>query len=115
MTRDALSLFSSWSGGLGRPLIGNYASQPAHLALRGDRLLYSAERHLRQLDAGRLLDEFVALADADQTNQDVLDFAKRYGPLYLCEHHGIAAGGRPTSWAVEFTCMGEREAGQKLY
>ena len=104
MTVTVPQLLSRWSGGLGRPLIGNYATVPARLELHGSRLLYSAEGRLRRLDTARLLDDFVALADVDATQRDILEFAKRYGPLYLCDRHGIAAYHKPL--LMSFSALG---------
>jgi hypothetical protein len=97
-------LFSSWTGGLGRPLTGNYAIVPAHLELRGARLLYSAVGKVKRLDPSRLLDHFVSLADLQSGDRDILEFAKRYGPLYLCEHHGLAAYHKPL--LMSFSALG---------
>jgi hypothetical protein len=88
-------LFSRWNGGLGRPLTGNYAIVPKRIELRGSRLVYTGEGKITRLDPSRMLDRFVALAEPRSRDQNILEFAKRYGPLYLCKHHGLAAYHKP--------------------
>lgn len=95
MTIDASLLFSRFTGGLGRPLTGDRVWMPAHLELRGSRLLYSAPERTRRVDPECLLDRFIALSDRSSTDRDILAFARRYGPLYICEHHGIAIYHKP--------------------
>jgi hypothetical protein len=63
--------------------------------LRGKRLVYSVERRLKRIQPDQLLDRFIALSGRFTTPADVLSFARRYGPLYLCDHHGIAAYHKP--------------------
>ncbi len=91
----ASQLFSRWTGGLGRPITGNRAIVPVRLDLTHSRLIYSERGRVKRLDTSRLLDRFVALADHDSTDRDVLEFATHYGPLYLCEQHGLAAFHKP--------------------
>jgi hypothetical protein len=100
----ASQLLSRWTGGLGRPLTGNRAIVPVRLELQQSRLVYSAVGRIRRLDTSRLLDRFVALADQESTDHDVLDFAKQYGPLYLCEHHGLSSFHKPL--LVNFSALG---------
>lgn len=88
-------LLSRSTGGLDRPLTGNYAAVPGRIELRGRRLFYSRDARLRRVDTSRLLDRFVALADTSSEKVDIFAFAKRYGPLYLCEHHGLASYHKP--------------------
>ena len=95
MTKDISLLLSRWSGGLGRPLTGNYVGMPESLELRGSRLVYSAAGRLKRVAPEHLLDDFLKLADQFADSRDILTFARRYGPLYLCEHHGIAAYHKP--------------------
>src|ERR1700736_6357849 len=97
-------LLSRWSGGLGRPLTGDRASVPLNLELRGARLVYSEEGQLKRVDTSRLLDRFVALANRQSTDRDVVEFAKQYGPLYLCEHHGLASYHKPV--LLNFSAVG---------
>ena len=61
------------------------------LQLRGQRLVYSVERKLRRVQTEQLLDRFIALNGRFVMPGDVLSFARHYGPLYLCDRHGIAA------------------------
>src|SRR5208282_1147299 len=95
MTIDASLLFSRFTGGLGRPLTGDCVWMPAHLELRGSRLLYSTPERIRRVDPVRLLDRFIALSDRSSTDRDILAFARRYGPLYICEHHAMAIYHKP--------------------
>jgi hypothetical protein len=95
MTKPAALLFSRFTGGLGRPLTGDSVWMPAYLELRGSRLLYSTPERTRRVDPSRLLDQFIALSDQSSTDRDILAFARRYGPLYICEHHGIAIYHKP--------------------
>jgi hypothetical protein len=97
-------LLSRWTGGLGRPLTGSRAFVPAHLQVRRSRLVYSDFGRVMRLDTSRLLDRFVALADQESTDRDVLEFAILYGPLYLCEHHGLAAFHKPL--LMNFSALG---------
>jgi len=68
---------------------------PAHVELRRARLCYSAEGKLRRLGLSGLLDDFVALADPQSGDHDILKFAKQYGPLYLCKDHGLVSYHKP--------------------
>jgi hypothetical protein len=89
MTKDFSLLFSQWSGNLGRPMIAGLISMPTNLQLRGQRLVYSVERGFKRVQTEQLLDRFIGLSG--RVPGDVLSFAKRYGPLYLCDRHRIAA------------------------
>lgn len=106
MTKDVdiSLLLSRWTGGLGRPLTGNYISMPESIELRGSRLVYSRKRTLKRVKPERLLDDFLELADESANNRDILRFARRHGPLYLCESHGIAAYHRPV--LMSFSSLG---------
>jgi hypothetical protein len=95
MTKGVALLLSRWNGGLARPLIGDYVSMPRHLELRGARLLYSGNQWFKYIDASRLLDRFIGLSDQFSSDRDILAFARQYGPLYLCEHHGLAIYHKP--------------------
>ncbi|HTT75760.1 MAG TPA: hypothetical protein VMF50_07225 [Candidatus Binataceae bacterium] len=95
MTKGVALLLSRWNGGLARPLIGDYVSMPRHLELRGARLLYSGNQWFKHIDASRLLDRFIGLSDQFSSDRDILAFARQYGPLYLCEHHGLAIYHKP--------------------
>lgn len=70
-------------------MIAGLISMPTNLQLRGKRLVYSVEREFKRVQTEQLLDRFIALSG--QVPGDVLSFAKSYGPLYLCDRHGIAA------------------------
>jgi hypothetical protein len=100
----ASQLLSRSTGGLGRPLTGSRAFVPAHLEVRRSRLVYSDLGRVKRLDTLRLLDRFVALADQQSTDRDVHEFAIHYGPLYLCEHHGLAAYHKPL--LMNFSALG---------
>jgi hypothetical protein len=106
MMDNALLLFSRWTGALGRPLTGNCAAMPKTLELQGSRLVYSRGSRMRRIDSSRLLDHFVSLADSSAGNRDLLRFALRYGPLYLCEHHGIAAYHKPVLMSSSSSPLG---------
>ncbi|MGB3549618.1 MAG: hypothetical protein WA993_02935 [Candidatus Binatus sp.] len=95
MMKDVSLLLSRWTGGLGRPMTASQVAMPRSLELRGQRLVYSVDRKLRRIQPDELLDRFIALSDRFNTPADVLSFARRYGPLYLCDHHGIAAYHKP--------------------
>ncbi len=88
-------MLSAWSGAFGRPLTDNCASMPERLELRGSRLFYSGEWRLKRIKLDRLLDDFLRLGDQFSSPPDALAFARKYGPLFLCEHHGIAAYHKP--------------------
>lgn len=72
-------------------MIAGLIAMPTNLQLRGQRLVYSIERRLKQVQTEELLDRFIALSGGWMMPGDVLSFARRYGPLYLCDRHGIAA------------------------
>jgi hypothetical protein len=58
----------------------------------GSRLIYLNDWRIKRIkEPEHLLDDFLSVRNAE----DVLWFAKKYGPLYLCGHHGIAAYDRP--------------------
>jgi hypothetical protein len=46
---------------------------------------------IKRIDSSHLLDRFVELADSSSANLGILAFAKRYGPLYLCDRHALAS------------------------
>jgi hypothetical protein len=104
MTDGLTLLLSRWTGGLGRPLIGNYARIPEKLELRGTRLVYSETGRVKRIDAAKLLDRFIGLADPYSSNLDIAAFARDYGPLFLCEHHGLAAYHKP--FLMTFSALG---------
>src|SRR5271168_281750 len=104
MTSRLTLLLSRWTGGLGRPLIGNCARVPEKLELRGARLVYSERGRVRRIDLAKLLDRFIALADPNSPNSDIAAFATRYGPLFLCEHHSLAAYHKP--FLMTFNALG---------
>jgi hypothetical protein len=91
MTKDFSLLYSRWSGNLGRPMIAGLIPVPTNLRLRGQRLVYSVERKFKRVQTEQLLDQFIALSGGLRVPDDVLSFAECYGPLYLCDRHGIAA------------------------
>ena len=76
-------------------MTGNDVAVPALLELRGSRLVYSLDVKIKRINTSRLLDRFIALADRSSTDLELLAFARRYGPLYLCEHHGLAGYHKP--------------------
>jgi hypothetical protein len=65
------------------------------LEVRGSRLVYSEKGRVKRIDAIKLLDRFIGLADPACSNLDLAAFAKDYGPLFLCQHHGLAAYHKP--------------------
>jgi hypothetical protein len=95
MTRETSLLLSRWTGGLGRPLTGNCVRVPAQLEMRDRRLIYSGTSKTKQVEVSGLLDHFIALADRFSLDHDILKFARRFGPLYLCERHGLASYHKP--------------------
>lgn len=50
---------------------------------------------LRKIETGSMLEGFLALETSVAGNQDVLEFARAYGPLWLCEHHNFVAFHQP--------------------
>jgi len=88
-------MLSAWSGGFGRPLTDDRVLMPADLELHGSRLVYSGEGRFHKIRLDRLLDDFLGLADQFVSARDAFGFARKYGPLKLCEHHGIAAYHKP--------------------
>ncbi len=95
MMKDVSLLLSRWTGSLGRPMVASQIGLPISLKLRDQRLVYSVERRLAHIQPEELLDRFIALSGRFISSADVLTFARRYGPLYLCDHHGIAAFHKP--------------------
>jgi hypothetical protein len=95
MMKDLPLLLSRWSGSLGRPMVSSQIALPILLKVRDQRLVFSVERRLARIQPEELLDRFIALSGRFTSSTDVLSFARRYGPLYLCDHHGIAAYHKP--------------------
>lgn len=65
---------------------------PEHIRLKGERLAWgwgTGQTPTRTKETGgQMLDRFVRLADAEPS--EILDFAREWGPLQICEH-GIPA------------------------
>jgi hypothetical protein len=91
MTKNFSLLYSRWSGNLGRPMIAGLIPVPTNLRLRGKRLVYSVEQRFKQVQTEQLLDRFIALSGQGMMPDNILSFAEHFGPLYLCDRHGIAA------------------------
>jgi hypothetical protein len=94
MTQSFSLLFSSWTDGLGRPLTGSRALIPENVKVEGSRLVYSGVGALRRIDSSELLDQFVELASPASESRDIEAFARQYGPMHICERHGIASSHR---------------------
>jgi len=77
---------------------------PKSLALRLGRLCYSGEGQIKSLDPKLLLDRFVSLGRPGSRDEEILEFAKRYGPLYLCKAHGMVSYHKPL--LMSFSALG---------
>ena len=86
-------LFTAY--GLSRPIDGSSVSAPETLSLAGDDLLWSAKAAARKIEIGAMLESFLALETPVAGNEDVLEFARAYGPLWLCEQHNFVAYHQP--------------------
>jgi len=86
-------------GYLGRQIDGSTVSVPDTIRLSGDQIVWSARTAataVRRVDVDdRMLERFLALATPERDNQDVLEFARDFGPLWLCEDHGFVAFHQP--------------------
>jgi len=90
-----LALMFTADGYLSRPIDGSSVQSPDTLKLDGNRLVFSEATTPRKLDLRCVLENFLALSTPRRNNQDVLDFAREYGPLWLCERHRFAAYHQP--------------------
>jgi hypothetical protein len=90
------NLLSPSTGYLGRTIDGSAVSSPQMLRLQGDRLLWSSAMSVREIEVKGMLDRFLSLSiDHPTDNEDVLAFAKNFGPLWLCEKHSLVAYHQP--------------------
>lgn len=81
---------------LGRPISGAAARIPQTIKVVGERLVWSEQGDVREIETEGLLDAFLALAQPSAAaNPHILQFAKRFGPLRLCAKHGIVECHRP--------------------
>jgi hypothetical protein len=88
------SLFTA-AGFLGGPIDGSSVSAPETIKLVGDHLVWSAEGTVRKIEVGDMLERFLALETPERGNQDVFNFARDFGPLWLCQDHGFVAFHQP--------------------
>ena len=88
------SLFTA-AGFLGGPIDGSSVSAPETLKLVGDHLVWSADGTARKIEVGDILQRFLALETPERGNQDVFNFARDFGPLWLCQDHGFVAFHQP--------------------
>ncbi len=98
MTQPAgiLRIASLYTGaGLGGPIDGSTVSAPETLRLAGERIVWSPKATTRKIEVRRILERFLALETPAPGNQDVLEFARAYGPLWLCEQHNFVAYHQP--------------------
>jgi hypothetical protein len=83
------------NGFLGQPIAGATAAIPDSIQIAAGHLVWSPGGRFRRLkNPEAVLDAFVNLAVDDQPRA-ILSFAQRFGPLWLCERHGIVAWHRP--------------------
>ena len=106
------------SGVLERFLAGFGMIVPKDIWIEGDDLCWSWGREGADPIAGAgwakpgegLLEEFIGLADA--TNEEVVEYARKWGPLLLCEcgrpldHPVVSSPHRPAETARGGTCYG---------
>ena len=88
------SLFTA-AGFLGGPIDGSRVSAPETLKLAGDQLVWSAEGTAREIEVDGMLERWLGLETPAPGNQDVLEFARDFGPLWLCQDHGFVAFHQP--------------------
>jgi hypothetical protein len=84
------SLFTA-AGFLGGPIDGSSVSAPETIKLVDDHLVWSAEGTVRKIEIGEMLERWLGLETPEPGNQDVLDFVRDFGPLWLCQDHGFVA------------------------
>ena len=90
---DRKPVYGGWfSGG---PIDGSSVSAPETLKLVGDHLVWSADGTARKIEVGDILQRFLALETPERGNQDVFNFARDFGPLWLCQDHGFVAFHQP--------------------
>jgi hypothetical protein len=82
----------SWDDPGDSNLTPDYILVPGVVSFSAGRLRYERSRGQRKSPTPRILDGFLRLADA--TDEQITKFAKRWGPLYLCEH-GLPASHNP--------------------
>jgi hypothetical protein len=81
---------------LGRPIIGSAVCLPEIVLLSGRQLIYSEAGTVQEVETKGLLDSFLSLASQRSADdEDILAFAKRFGPLRCCARHAIVAYHRP--------------------
>jgi hypothetical protein len=97
MQRDEISprVLAGSNGFVGQPITDTTVAIPDKLSIAQGRLIWSNRGGLKQLTepaTEEVLDAFLELATHEE---GILKFAQRYGPLWLCERHGIVAWHRP--------------------
>ena len=84
-------LADPFTGFVERELLSENWPVPRGLRVYGDNLSYLPGTVARRAKAeSRLLLKFIELEDAEDTS--ILDFARRYGILHLCEQEGLPVG-----------------------
>jgi hypothetical protein len=75
-----------------KPITAHRIVLPAEIQLDGDQLHWNEmplrKEILKQPRSPHLVQEFISLADRDAPD-DVLYFAKKWGPLHLCKDHNL--------------------------
>jgi hypothetical protein len=80
---------------IGQPITDAAVAMPDSIEILHDHLVWSARGRFKRLKHPEaVLDAFLRLASENEPDA-VLNFAKAYGPLWLCKKHGIAAWHRP--------------------
>jgi hypothetical protein len=94
MTLDALAgMLCTPDGTLERPVVAEPLRVPEFMEIEGDRLIYSWYGDRDRIEHGwapparKMLEDFLALADGPTPR--ILAFAHKWGPLYICERHGL--------------------------
>jgi hypothetical protein len=92
LERDAFALILNFADGrLARPTRAMVA-RPEKINSDGDRLVWLPKGKVIEINPAEPYDvvyRFMRLVDAGET--EILDFARTYGPLWICKRHQIAA------------------------
>jgi hypothetical protein len=83
------------NGLIGQPITGAATAIPDSVSISNGHLVWSSRGHFKRLShPENVLSAFIRLASESEPDA-ILNFAKDYGPLWLCKRHGIAAWHRP--------------------
>ena len=97
LTRTLIGCFPAMSNTTGQ-IIEGQLFVPRKAAIRGGLILYARELRRKPIYPG-MLHEFVEIGATHQPST-VLAFAKKHGPLGICEKHGLPCGHNRQSFVL---------------